>query len=59
MPAYTKFDKSKKVLATLQVIDAASGGHDYSDKAIVGHKGRNGDADPDKWYTKSIFGDSE
>lgn len=56
MPAYTKFDKSKKVLATLQVIDTAAGGHDYTDEAILGHKGRTKDEEAAGWYSKSIFG---
>ena len=56
MPAYTKFDKSKKVLATLQVIDTAAGGHDYTDEAVLGHKGRTKDEEAAGWYSKSIFG---
>ena len=56
MPAYTKFDKSKKVLATLQVIDTAAGGHDYTDETVLGHRGRTKDEEAAGWYSKSIFG---
>lgn len=37
-PAYTKFNKSKKVLAALQIVDpTAVGGHPYSVDTILGH----------------------
>lgn len=54
-PAYTKFNRTTKVLAALQVIDKAGAGHSYENKSILGHKGRTKDADIDTWYTKSIF----
>lgn len=54
-PAYTKFDKEKKVMATLQVIEPTATTHNYPNKEIVGHANRTSDADVDKWYTKSIF----
>jgi len=39
-PAYTKFNKNKKVMAALQIVDpTAVGGHPYSVKTIVGHAG--------------------
>ena len=37
-PAYTKFNKTKKVLAALQIVDpTAVGGHPYSVDTILGH----------------------
>ena len=37
-PAYTKFNKSKKVLAALQIVDpTAVGGHPYSVDTVLGH----------------------
>ena len=54
-PAYTKFDKSKKVMAALQIIDTKSTGHPYSQTEVVGHPGRAEDEDVEKWYTNSIF----
>lgn len=36
-PAYTKFDKSKKVMAALQIIDPKAAGHNYNDMSIHGH----------------------
>ena len=37
-PAYTKFNKSKKVLAALQIVDPTSaGGHPYANTDILGH----------------------
>lgn len=58
-PAYTKFDKSKKVMAALQIIDTKSVGHPYSDSEVIGHPGRenegSGDEAIDVWYPGSIF----
>ena len=55
-PAYTKFNKKKKVQALLQIIDTtAATAHDYSDKNILGHNNRTSDADVDGYYTKSVF----
>lgn len=39
-PAYTKFDKTKKVMAALQIIDPQAAGHNYADPNILGHAGR-------------------
>ena len=51
-PAYTKFNKTKKVMAALQVLDPTDAKHNYSDKTIIGHAGRpyqtNTTGDPDK-----------
>lgn len=54
-PAYTKFNKKKKVMATLQVIDQTDTTHNYKNKNILGHDGRTKDSDVDKWYSKSVF----
>ena len=56
MPAYTKFNKKKKVMATLQVVDKTDTTHNYKDKNVLGHEGRTKDSDVDSWYTKSVFG---
>ena len=56
-PAYTKFNKTKKVLATLQVLDPTDIKHNYADKDVIGHKERT--ADDDEYFTslyeKSVF----
>ena len=56
-PAYTKFNKRKKVMAALQIIDPTEAKHNYANKQVVGHDGR--DADHDEYfeglYDKSIF----
>ena len=39
-PAYTKFDKTKKVMAALQIIDPSVSAHNYADSSIIGHAGR-------------------
>lgn len=54
-PAFTKFNRKKKVMAVLQVLDQEASGHNYRTKGVMGHEGRTEDADVDKWYTKSIF----
>lgn len=54
-PAYTKFNKNKKVMAVLQIIDAEGEAHNYRTKDIIGHEGRNSDDDVYKWYEKSVF----
>lgn len=66
-PAYTKFNKSKKVMAALQIVDPTeAGGHNYEDKTILGHTNRTQGADiygegvtstavADNPYTNSIF----
>lgn len=56
-PAYTKFNKTKKVLATLQILDPTDRKHNYTDKTIIGHAGRNADDDVDSYFTYSVFQD--
>ena len=61
-PAYTKFNKRKKVMATLQIIDPTASGHNYTgDPNIIGHKGRT--ADDDDYFTglydASIFASTD
>ena len=64
-PAYTKFNKSKKVMAVLQIIDTAAEGHPYEDKNVLGHgvsdeaPTRKSNDDVNEWYTESIFGDAK
>ena len=55
-PAYTKFNKSKKVLASLQIIDPEAAKHNYADKRVVGHDGRT--ADHDEYYD-GLYKDKE
>lgn len=65
-PAYTKFNKRKKVMAALQIIDPTVAGHNYADKSVIGHANRNHGVDiygegpdeateMDKIYNYSIF----
>ena len=65
-PAYTKFNKRKKVMAALQIIDPSVAGHNYADKSVIGHVGREhgvdiygegpeAATDMDKIYNYSIF----
>lgn len=54
-PAFTKFNRKKKVMAVLQVLDQEASGHNYRTKGVMGHEGRTEDADVDDWYAKSIF----
>lgn len=65
-PAYTKFNKRKKVMAVLQIIDPSEAKHNYANKQVVGHgdgsgadslTDRTGDHDKyfDSLYDKSIF----
>lgn len=65
-PAYTKFNKRKKVMAALQIIDPSVAGHNYADKSVIGHKNREHGVDIygegsdkatdiDKIYNYSIF----
>lgn len=61
-PAYTKFNRKKKVQAVLQVIDQTDSTHNYLDKDIMGHgapndttQTRTKDSDFDKWYDATIF----
>ena len=56
-PAYTKFNKTKKVLATLQILDPEDTKHNYANKDIIGHKNRTADDDEyfTSLYSKSVF----
>lgn len=54
-PAFTKFNKKKKVMALLQVIDHTSETHNYKDKSVLGHEGRKDDTEVEGWYSKSVF----
>lgn len=56
-PAYTKFNKSKKVMAVLQVVDAEGASHNY-ETPILGHEGRTSDEEIDGYYENSVFGDA-
>lgn len=55
MPAYTKFNKKKKVMAVLQVVDKTDTTHNYKNTEVRGHKDRTKDSDVDKWYDHSVF----
>lgn len=58
-PAYTKFNKRKKVMAALQIVDPGDTSHNYADKNVLGHDQRT--AGPDIFgnggddYTKSLY----
>lgn len=54
-PAYTKFNKAKKVMAALQVIDPTASKHNYANKSIIGHENRESD---DEAYSDDIYGNS-
>lgn len=58
MPAYTKFNKKKKVMATLQVVDKTDTTHNYKNKDVLGHEDRTKDSDVDSWYSKSVFSEA-
>lgn len=55
-PAYTKFNRKKKVMALLQVIDTTDTTHNYKNKKVLGHAGRNNDSEVNDWYSHSVFG---
>lgn len=59
-PAYTKFNKSKKVMAALQIIDPTAAGHNYADHTILGHNTYRDNLDSEEYYDdiygKSVFG---
>lgn len=59
-PAYTKFNKTKKVMAALQIIDPTAAGHNYADHTILGHNDYRDDLDSEDYYDdiygKSVFG---
>lgn len=54
-PAYTKFNKKKKVMAMLQVVSATDTTHNYKNTDVRGHSGRTKDSDTEGWYSKSVF----
>lgn len=54
-PAYTAFSKSKKVLAQLNVVDPTVESHNYVNKNIHGHGGRDADSNIDKFWGSSMF----
>lgn len=58
-PAYTKFNKKKKMMAVLQVIDKTDTTHNYTDKSVMGHKDRQNDSEISNWYSKSVFTEVE
>lgn len=61
-PAYTKFDKKKKVMAALQIIDPQAAGHNYADPTILGHAGRSVTAtvtDPESPFYNDTIMDSD
>ncbi len=60
-PAYTKFDKTKKVMAALQILDPSAALHPYDDTSIQGHGIGRGHLDTDDYYgyiynDNSVFG---
>lgn len=58
-PAYTKFNKKKKVMAELQIISTTDTSHNYAEKSIIGHADRDSDNDVYNWNTKSVFGTAQ
>lgn len=58
-PAYTKFNKTKKVMAALQIIDPEAAKHNYADHNVLGHNSYRDDKDSEAYYediySKSIF----
>ena len=54
-PAYTKFNKSKKVMAALQIIDPEAAKHNYANKNVIGHVGRDDDLDD---YITGLYPDT-
>lgn len=54
-PAFTKFNKKKKVMAELQIVSTTDTTHNYVEKSIIGHEHRTSDAEVNDWYTKSVF----
>ena len=55
-PDYTRFDHSKKVLAAIQIIDPEAAKHNYLNKNVIGHLGREDDLDT---YYKGLYPDDE
>lgn len=60
-PAYTKFNKTKKVMAALQIIDPTAAKHNYANKNVIGHVDRSDDHDEyyDGLYTNSEISDED
>lgn len=56
-PAYTKFNKAKKVMAVLQIIDPEEERHNYADHTILGHNDYRDHRDSDKYY-EAIYKES-
>lgn len=60
MPGYTKFNKTNKVMACAQLIDATTAeSHNYKNENINGHEGRTSDDDVKEFYSHSIYSDAE
>ena len=58
-PAYTKFNKKKKVMAVLQVVEPLADSHNYSDKKVLGHEDRTNDDEVKDWYSHSVFSEEK
>lgn len=62
-PAYTKFNKTKKVMAALQIIDPEAAKHNYADHSVLGHNSYRDNLDSKEYYEniydKSVFLDPE
>lgn len=54
-PAFTKFNRKKKLMAVLQVVGNTDTTHNYKNKQVLGHENRTSDKDVDGWYEQSIF----
>lgn len=54
-PAYTKFNKKKKVMALLQIIEPQAESHNYTNKEVIGHGERNSNDEVEQWYEASVF----
>lgn len=54
-PAYTKFNKKKKVMAELQIVSTTETTHNYNEKSIIGHEHRTSDAEVNEWFPHSVF----
>lgn len=55
-PGYTAFNRTKKVLAAINVLPADSDdAHSYSNKGISGHQARTNDTDVDEFFGASIY----
>lgn len=57
-PGFTKFNKKKKVMAMLQIVDSTDTTHNYKNKNIMGHEDRTKDSDVNEWYTKTVFNEA-